>query len=247
MKTSTLLGPIALSFVALAMTLPAGVASAVELLAVDDTWVREDNPYSNRNDDDQMNLRTDVDAGDDNDLIFLRFDVSPLKSDVASATLRLFWQRTTDDSKGKVVKVYGLNENATGEDTWTEGMITYAAAPGLLPDNVSAADERAAKPDASEAEFYDLNEADTTYLGEVTVPEAGAVEGETLDFSSDALRDFVNAESDGDGITLILVRDQSDSGHQLRFGTKEITQYASGGETFDAGTAAPRLIVETAP
>jgi len=222
------------------------VVAAPVLLSVDDTWVREDNPTSNRNGNDQMNLRTDIDA-DDNDAILLRFDLSSLSGpQVGATTLRLFWQRTTTDSEGKIMKVYGLNEGAPRETTWLDDNVIYGEvgnptaddAPGLIPDGIFPGDNPN-NPGGdgslvngpgeftlghSEADIYDLDEANTTFLGEVVTD--AAVQLSPQDFVSTDLTSFINGKTNGE-VTLLLFRDQTTSGHQLRFIPSEVAIGAS--------------------
>ena len=100
----------------------------------DDTWVREDSADTNRNGDDQTNARTDAD-GDRNDVVFLRFDTSSWTDTATAATLTMFWYRD-DTSSDKTLALYGLNETDAQEATWSESVVTYNTAPGMISDGV---------------------------------------------------------------------------------------------------------------
>src|SRR3989338_21983 len=60
------------------------------LVAIDDTWVDQDSPTSNKGTDDELKVRSK--SGDDNRRAFVNFDVSSVTggSEVTKATLRLF-------------------------------------------------------------------------------------------------------------------------------------------------------------
>lgn len=213
-------------------------ASAVDkIIAQDDTWVREDNATSNRDGNDQMNARSDIDA-DDNDVILLRFSTASLTSAVTEATLRMYWQRTSGDSATKIMRVYGLNNGAPRETTWLEETVIYGvaadagddaiSAPGLIPDDLQPATECAIAAnlctiDSELFEAQDLDLANLTFLGEKEVPEPGAVQNAKFDFKSAALASFLETDrTAGNGeVTLLILRDATTSSHQLRFWPKE--------------------------
>ena len=226
--------------VALVIVPLAGRAIAVEIVASDDTWVREDNATSNRNGDLQMNARTDSDA-DDNDVILLRFDTTSIAGPVAGAELRLLWYRS-DSTSSRSLILYGLNETHAGETTWTEEDVVYDTAPGLLPDGMDPAAEVGLGN--SDDDIQDLDTANLTLLlGPVGYgPQA---EGETYTFSGDGLDAFINADTNGQ-VTFLLLRDISTSANQARFMTKENTSSDTGFVTGDEGFAAPRLVIPVA-
>lgn len=184
--------------------------------ATHDTWVREDSADSNRNGNDQMNARTDLDA-DDNDVILLRFPTTDIPDGVSGLSLNLYWQRS-DSSSSNELKLYGLNETDTDETAWTESTVTYNNAPGLLPDGVDPATESG--NGATFDEIQDLDVANLTLL----VPGQGygpQVLDEEYSFSSAALDAFVNADTNGEVTFLILRANESTSGNQARFWPKE--------------------------
>lgn len=196
--------------------LPFTAQAATIIGASHDTWVREDNPDSNRNGNDQMNARTDLDA-DDNDVTFLRFPTVALTDTAASAILNLYWQRS-DGGTGNTLSLYGLNESHAGETTWDETTLTYNNAPGLLPDGVDPTTELANLN--SFDDIRDLDLANLTLLvdGQDYGPQ---VLDEAYSFSGTALTDFINADTNGEVTFLILRGNESTSGNQARFWPKE--------------------------
>lgn len=195
---------------------PAADAYAASIGASDDTWVREDNPDSNRNGNDQVNARTDLD-GDDNDVILLKFPTTGLPGGVSGLSLDLFWQRS-DGGTGNTLSLYGVNESDPDEASWTEGDVTYNNAPGLIPDGVDPTAELAAMN--SFDDIRDLDTANLTLLvdGQDYGPQ---VINEKYSFSSAALDAFVNGDTNGQVSFLILRGNESTSGNQARFWPKE--------------------------
>ncbi|MEQ8848682.1 DNRLRE domain-containing protein [Botrimarina sp.] len=193
-----------------------GMALAETIGVADDTWVREDNADSNRNGNDEMNARTDLD-GDDNDVILLRFPTAGLPAGVSDVSLNLFWQRN-DSSTANELKLYGLNESDPDETLWDEETVTYNNAPGLIPDGVDPTAELGGG--ASFDEIQDLDVANLTLL--VASQPYGPQEiNEPYSFSSAALDAFLNADTNGEVTFLILRANESTSGNQARFWPKE--------------------------
>ncbi len=213
------------------------LAQDVTLPCVDDTWVREDNPTSNRNGNLQMNARTDSD-GDDNDVILLRFDTSSLAEAVSGATLQLTWFRS-DSTSSRSLFLYGLNETHPDETTWDEAVVVYNDAPGLIPDGMDPTAEVA--NGNTDDDIQDLDTANLTLLiGPVGYgPQE---EGENYTFSGAGLDAFINADTNGE-VTFLILRDIATSGNQARFITKENTSSDTGVITGPEGFAAPLLII----
>ncbi|TWT97652.1 hypothetical protein Pla108_18040 [Botrimarina colliarenosi] len=189
---------------------------AATINVADDTWVREDGADSNRNGNDQMNARTDIDA-DDNDIILLRFPTTGLPSGVSNVSLNLFWQRS-DGGTGNGLKLYGLNETDPDETLWDETTVTYNNAPGLLPDGIDPTAETAAM--SSFDEVQDLDVANLTLLV-ADQPYGPQVLNDPYSFSSAALDAFLNADTNGEVTFLILRSNEATSSNQARFWPKE--------------------------
>ena len=184
---------------------------------VDDTWVREDNADSNRNGDDQINARTDLD-GPDNDVILLRFDISSLSAPAVGSTLNLSWFRD-DTSTSNSLSLWGLNDSAPGETSWLESTVTYNTAPGLIPDNLDVAVELANSSTYSEIQDLDLANLTLIVDQQAYGPQ---VTNEIYSFTSASLTDFINADTNGQVTFLILRGNESTSGNQARFQVKEV-------------------------
>lgn len=189
---------------------------AATINVADDTWVREDGPDSNRNGNDQMNARTDLDA-DDNDVILLRFPTAGLPSGVSGVSLNLFWQRS-DGSSSNTLKLYGLNETDPDETSWDETTVTYNNAPGLVPDGVDPTTEL-----GNGNTFDDIQDLDVANLTLLVAdqPYGPQVINESYSFSGAALDAFLNADTNGEVTFLILRSNESTSGNQARFWPKE--------------------------
>ncbi|TWT78209.1 hypothetical protein Pla123a_09990 [Posidoniimonas polymericola] len=198
------------------LAIQGGPTLAAVINVADDTWVREDDADSNRNGNDQMNARTDIDA-DDNDVILLRFPTAGLPSGISGVSLDLFWQRS-DSGASNTLKLYGLNETDPDETSWDETTVTYNNAPGLIPDGMDPTAETAAM--ASYDEVQDLDTANLTLLvaDQLYGPQ---VTNEKYSFSSAALDAFLNADTNGEVTFLILRGNESTSGNQARFWPKE--------------------------
>lgn len=181
-----------------------------------DTWVREDNADSNRNGNDQMNARTDLD-GDDNDLILLRFPTADLPSGVSGVELSLFWQRT-DGSTANELKLYGLNETDPDETLWDETTVTYNNAPGLIPDGMDPTAEL-----GNGNTFDDIQDLDVANLTLLvpSQPYGPQIQNQPYTFASAALDSFLAADTNGEVTFLILRANESTSGNQARFWPKE--------------------------
>lgn len=182
----------------------------------DDTWVREDNADSNRNGNDQMNARTDLD-GDDNDVTLLRFPTAGLPSGASNVVLSLFWQRS-DSGSSNELQLYGLNESDPDEITWDETTVTYNTAPGMIPDDLDPVTEVGLGHT-----FDDIQDLDVANLTLLVAPQqyGPQVTNDPYTFSSAALDAFLNADTNGEVTFLILRGNESTSGNQARFWPKE--------------------------
>ncbi len=190
-------------------------------ILTDDTWVREDSADSNRNDNDQINARTDIDA-DDNDVIMLKFDVSGDAAALGSA-LNLVWYRD-DSSSDKTLSLYGLNETHAEEATWAEDVITYNTCPGLIPDGDNPTVETGLGNS-----WDDVRDLDVANLTLLVGPQlyGPQVTDALYTFSGAGLDAFLNADTNG-LVTFLIVRGEaSTSSNQARFQVKEVGTGAS--------------------
>lgn len=201
-------------FIVIMIIALSGISSAV-IVASDDTWVREDSPTSNRNGNDQINARTDIDA-DDNDAILLKFDVTGIAS--SGNSLNLVWYRD-DSGSSNTLSLYGLNETHSDELTWSESTVIYNDAPGLIPDGLNPTEESGLGHTWDD--IRDLDLANLTLLVD-NQPYGPQVTGEVYTFSGTALDDFLNADTNGYVTFLILRGNESTSGNQARFQVKEV-------------------------
>ena len=163
---------------------------------------------------------------------FIRFDLSAYVGEtfVAPATLGMTKYR---DEEVTHIGVWGLSE---GVDNWIEGNggtdnspageLTYLNAPGVIQDSVPLSGN-------------DLDPAETTHLG--SFHPAGD-EGDVVTFSSSALLDFLNADTDGK-VTLILSGADDAKGLDM-FATKETTTLYSGA-AIPLESGAPKLTFTT--
>ena len=201
---------------AAAMLASASATFAATIAASDDTWVREDNADSNRDGNDQMNARTDID-GDDNDVILLRFPTSALPGSVSGASVNLYWQRN-DSGTGNTLSLYGLNESDPDETLWDETTVTYNNAPGLTPDGVDPTAETGLGN--SDDDVRDLDTANLTLLVDQQ-PYGPQVLNDIYSFSSAALDAFLNSDTN-DEVSFLIVRGTlATSSNQARFWPKE--------------------------
>ncbi len=216
MITQTRITLLALS---LSLLAPAAFSVGLDLPLLDDTWVREDNADSNRNGDDQINARTDFD-GDRNDVILLRFDISSLSEPAISSTLSLYWQRD-DGSTGKTLTLWGLNDLAPNETSWLESDVTYNTAPGMIADGMIPSDEVIAGHTND-----DIRDLDSSVLTALVADQdyGPQVLDAAYTFSSTALTDFLNADTNGQ-VTFLITRGETgdlNSSNQARFQVKEV-------------------------
>jgi len=166
-------------------------------------------------------------AGQNNELILLRFDLSQVEAgSVANASLEL---TAFGDMTGDTLRVYGLDHDASNQD-WNESTVEFATSPGLMFDAESGTRSRV--------------DDDLILLGEFTT--AGADEGDQLSFANPDLTAFLNTlafrQAGDPQVTLLLERQGVGSG-QARFASKEATML-EGGLPVVAGTYAPRLSLQ---
>lgn len=114
---------------------------------------------------------------------YMRFDVSSLTTDVEFASLDL--QIASIQNQDKIISVFGLTDESL--DNWDPNTTDYANAPGN---------------DVSSGAAADLSEA--TFLGTLFSPSA-TVAGDILSFSSAALTEFLNADTNG-LVTIFITR-----------------------------------------
>ncbi|HHY84150.1 MAG TPA: hypothetical protein GYA07_01250 [Verrucomicrobia bacterium] len=192
-----------------------------------DVEMRE--PGNDRLNGTSMNTRTSG-AGDRNEIIGLRFDLSGyVPAQVSNVSLTLISYRTNDQVRQ--VHVYGVTEGATSGTgkfntaTWSEeGLEEFGDLPGL---------------EVTDGDFLtqSINSNSVTFLGALTFPVTP--EGGTLVFTNAALTSFVQSHT-GKLVMLLLAAGNTSSG-QSRFATREATATATGVLTGSGGAFAPRL------
>lgn len=128
------------------------------------------------------------------------------------------------------ILVYGLNENAAKsgqtEANWDQSVVTYNTMPGLANSD-------------GDCQTSELIASNVTYLGSFPVPGGSAIGDEFL-FSSEALTDFINNDSN-QSITLLLeVRSVSP-------GRDEDVQFISAQRGSSGSGTYPTLILDPAP
>jgi hypothetical protein len=187
-----------------------------------DTWVREDSPTSNRNNDAFMNARTDSD-GTTNDVMLLRFNLASKTGPTTASNLILTWQRS-DGSTGKTLSLWGVNDGTADDTSWGETTVNYNNAPGMNADGVSTATE--VTNGNTDADIHDLDAANLTLLV-ANLAYGPQVEGAAYAFASGALDSFLDADSNGI-VTFLITRNSDPSSNQARFMTREATAFASG-------------------
>lgn len=207
-------------------------ALAVGLVNTDDTWVREDNPTSNRNHEAFMNARTDQDTPD-NDLCLLRFDLTGWSVPSSGSELNLYWYRD-DTSTGKTLSLYGLKETDPNETNWSESTVTYAIAPGLIPDGQDTVTEFGLGHTTDDIQDLDIANLSLLVADQAYGPQ---VEGQLYTFNGAALDAFLNADTNGE-VTFLILRNLDPSGNQARFTTREATTFYSGAAVPPGGAGA---------
>jgi hypothetical protein len=207
-------------------------ALAANLVNTDDTWVREDQPGDNRNNEDFMNARTDQDTPD-NDLSLLRFDLTGWSVPSSGISLNLFWYRS-DGSTGKKLSLYGLKETDPNETNWSETTVTYNTAPGLIPDGLDTVTEVGLGHTNDDIQDLDIANLSLLVSDQAYGPQ---VEGQLYTFSGAALDAFLNADTNGE-VTFLILRNLNTSSNQARFTTREATTFYSGAAVPPGGAGA---------
>ncbi|MBX3433360.1 MAG: DNRLRE domain-containing protein [Pirellulales bacterium] len=177
----------------------------------------------------QLNARWTGSGGASNELVLLRFDLDQIRpGTVTSSALELTAFR---NMASHTLRVYGLKHEVLGQD-WDESTVTFADAPGVTFDGNSGT--------------RSLNTAEVLLLGQMST--AGALEGDTISFANPDLAVFLNTlayREDGTRTVTLLLERQDNSSTQTRFASKEATSLQSG-EPVEAGTYAPRLVLNAA-
>jgi len=151
---------------------------------------------------------------------YIRFDTSAINFTVGSASLDLVVSHEDLDPPNKTtIHVYGITDQSLDLDT-LDGSTTWANAPAN---------------DTSSAYAADLNEA--ALLGNFEVTNAD-VAGTTISFGNRALRDFLNADTNG-LVTLILGRNGGNNSANLLFAGDTHGSYAA--PTLRASAAVDRV------
>lgn len=166
---------------------------------------------------------------------FLRFDISDFSGNFtgdSTITVTKWRDLSPIFSDDDAIGVYGLNEGldwiegTEDGDPGTGGELTYDNAPGIAQDATAGDDE-------------DIDSNETSFLGNWDAAAFDGVEGDEVSFTSSAITDFLNNDTDGE-VTVILVREQSVT-QFIDFASKEATSLDSGDITGDAGDFAPSL------
>lgn len=133
---------------------------------------------------------------------YLRFDISSLSQPAASAEFSLAINNLGSTPGERVIVVWGLIDESL--DNWSEDTITWDNAPGN---------------DVSSTWEFDATKA--VQLGTFTVSDDDYSAGDIVTFSSPALTNFVNSDTNG-YITIMLSR-QDTSGAWISCASKEHT------------------------
>ena len=141
---------------------------------------------------------------------YLRFDLSAVGDDVVTAaTLQLTYAGTaTGELRDSEIQVFGLDDGDPGE-SWGELDITWTNAPGNFQSCCN----------------FDGNV--TSFLGEFT-REGDLPAGEIVSFSSAALLNFLNADTDGQVTLMLAGVGNGDPGVFSAFTSKESANVANG-------------------
>ena len=177
-----------MTVVAAALLLSVGTAAALDLTSVADTYVQDSVPDGNFSTETSMVIWDWFNPGPADWLWYkgyIQFDVSSVTLPVDTATLTC---TTSDGQFPPGTSLWGLNDGDPGE-AWVEADLTWNNAP---------ANDTAGNGLLSNA----------TYLGDFNTPELqypdpGAIGGKG-DVSNAALKDFVNADTDGLATFMIL-------------------------------------------
>lgn len=166
-----------LSLVSLASAAPISITTATGSNGAD-SFVRLAQPDTNFGGSEFVRIQNNTTTARKT---YLRFDLSSLTTPVTGATLLL---TPNNDFAGATFNLYGLNDLHAGE-AWGEGAITYNNAP------------------ANHATPGTVDAAQATLLGSFAF--ASFTEGVAISFSTSAIRDFVNADTNN-LLTFILTR-----------------------------------------
>lgn len=139
---------------------------------------------------------------------YLRFDFGSTLETVTDATLDLYYSGTNTGIGNKPANpstytVYGLNDGHLHEN-WSETGITWNNAPGNITSSSSG-----------------FNSSETTYLGTFDINFNTTSAGDKVSFTSQALINFLNDDSNG-LVTLLLSRKQANFSIEY-FSSKEHT------------------------
>jgi len=155
----------------------------------------------------------------------LRFDLSGWLSGSFSGSATIELTNYRDQGDTHTVNVYGIPDGTYGDSLsgLDEASVTWSNAPGLAPDAALGDDE-------------DVDPS-SVFLGGFA---DGAAEGGVDSFSTAALLDFLNADTNG--LVVLLLSTPSPDSHGQVYAPKEATSfsYRPPGE-FDPGSHAPRL------
>jgi hypothetical protein len=184
-----------------------------------DTFVRRNNSTTNYGNAIFLDSKNDNGSSGANDrVVYLKFDISELSDLVGSATLSLTL-KTAVNPATSTYHFYGIPDLATGED-FEETALTYSTAYGT-------------SSIGSDAGLVTTSFVD---LGTLQVTGTAGAAGATLNFSSEAFRNFINADTNNI-LSIAFVNDTTTGGGQVEFQSKENT----------GGFAPPTLTLETVP
>ncbi len=186
-----------------------------------DEDVREHTPADTSGDRAFLELRSRSVAGTERHIVdFLRFDLTGVAKPIGPATLRLWIASTGVDSDAFSIDVFGVVDGAPGELNWSASSLSYDSAPGL-----AAADS----PNMDR----DHEPGQTVHLGAISYPGGNRSLG--LSLSSQALLDFLNADTNG-AVVLMLEPQVAATGQDFSAHVR-----AFEGVGGDAGDFAPTL------
>lgn len=194
-----------------------------------DTQTDEFNKLSNSGGSTHINARWYLNlATPRNENIILRFDLSAIGSaTITNASLELVKYR---NAGAATMVVYGLIDGQPGDalEDWSEGTLTYAKAPWIDQD-----DE------------FDDNDLIATSV--VKLDNAFPALGKAGDIMSSSqttnLTNFLQSDRNG-LVTFIITRENTSTGTQEKFASKEATALDDNGGSGIPGWFAPRLRVE---
>ncbi len=190
-------------------------AVTVNLVASADADIRETAP------DLAYGIRTDLYASTSagNSMkTYLRFELPADFGTATSATLTLVRTRVASATVNLYYNLYGLNDGAAGQD-WAE-TTSYVTAPATVQAGLTWNNA----PANSTTNTFTSDATSLVTLVQLPMGNNGGIVGSSHDFSSQALVDFINTDSDG-VMTLMISRVNTTSAYDS-FAANEHATYA---------------------